>query len=124
METLEEPIMSETAAFTIGSEVTACDGVCGELRRVVVNPVARALTHLVVEPKHRQGTGHLVPIDLVDSTTEGIHLRCTTSEFQALEDAEETQFLPGGGVELRARPDALVSVLRPGWGRHGNGDHE
>jgi len=109
METLEEPIMSETAEFTIGSEVTACDGVCGELRRVVVNPVARALTHLVVEPKHRQGTGHLVPIDLVDSTTGGIHLRCTTSEFQALEDAEETQFLPGAGGEWGYGQDQMLS---------------
>jgi hypothetical protein len=94
---LEEGIMSDSAEFTIGTEVSACDGICGELRRVVVNPVARALTHLVVEPKHQQGTGHLVPIDLVESTGDGIRLRCTTSEFQALEDAEETQFLPGAG---------------------------
>jgi sporulation protein YlmC with PRC-barrel domain len=88
-------LVSESAEFTIGSEVSCSDGVCGELRRVVVDPVARALTHLVVEPKHRQGTGRLVPIDLVDSTGTEIRLRCAMSEFKALEDAEETQFLPG-----------------------------
>jgi sporulation protein YlmC with PRC-barrel domain len=87
--------MSETRDFTIGSEVACSDGVCGELKRVVVDPVARALTHLVVEPRHRRRAGHLVPIDLVDSTATEIRLRCTRSEFEALEDAEETQFLPG-----------------------------
>jgi sporulation protein YlmC with PRC-barrel domain len=88
-------MMSETAEFTIGSEVSCSDGVCGELRRVVVDPIARALTHLVVEPRRGRGTGHLVPIDLVGSTAKEIRLRCTSSEFEALEDAEETQFLPG-----------------------------
>jgi len=91
--------VSETAEFTIGSEVSCSDGVCGELRRVVVDPVARALTHLVVEPKHRQGTGRLVPIELVDSTGKEIRLRCSTAEFKALEDAEETQFVPGAGEQ-------------------------
>lgn len=87
--------MSKTRQFTIGSEVTCSDGICGELRRVVVDPVARALTHLVVEPKHRRQTGHLVPVALVDSAAKEIRLRCTVAEFEALDDAEETHFLPG-----------------------------
>jgi hypothetical protein len=86
--------MSDTRDFTIGSEVACSDGVCGDLRRVVVDPVARALTHLVVEPRHRRGTGHLVPIELVDSAASELRLACTRSEFEALEDAEETHFLP------------------------------
>ena len=86
--------MGETAEYSIGSEVTCSDGICGELSRVVVDPVARILTHLVVDPKHRQGQGRLVPIDLVEATAEEIRLRCTTAEFDALEDAEETRFLP------------------------------
>jgi len=87
--------MSETRDFTIGSEVTCRDGVCGELKRVVVDPVARALTHLVVEPKHRRHTGHLVPVELVDSAAKEIRLRCSMAEFEMLDDAEETHFLPG-----------------------------
>jgi len=88
------------AAYTIGAEVTCSDGVCGEVRRVVIDPVARALTHLVVEPKHRQGLGKLVPIDLVDATAEGICLRCSGAEFDTLEDAEETHFLPEAGEQM------------------------
>jgi hypothetical protein len=66
---------------------------------VIVDPVARALTHLVVEAPHRKGAGRLVPIELVDSTDKEIRLRCTASEFDALEEAEETQFLPGAPGE-------------------------
>jgi hypothetical protein len=89
--------MSETEVteFTIGSEVVCSDGACGELRRVVVNPVARALTHLVVDPRFQQGTGRLVPIDLVDSAGHEIRLRCSMSEFHALEEAEEQHLLQG-----------------------------
>ncbi|HXT45829.1 MAG TPA: hypothetical protein VN748_17210 [Pseudonocardiaceae bacterium] len=62
---------------------------------MIVDPIARTLTHLVVEPRHRRATGHLVPIDLVASAAKEIRLRCTTDEFDALTDAEQTQFLPG-----------------------------
>jgi len=47
--------MSDNTEFTIASEVSCSDGVRGELGRVVVDPVAKALTHLVVEPKHGSG---------------------------------------------------------------------
>jgi sporulation protein YlmC with PRC-barrel domain len=86
--------MTETT-FTIGTDATCTDGACGEVIRVVVDPVLRAVTHLVVEPKHRRGLGRLVPLDLVDATTDEVRLRCTVDEFDKLDYAEETQFLPG-----------------------------
>ena len=87
--------MAETTTFTIGADASCTDGVCGEVTRVVVDPVARAVTHLVVEPKHRHGSARLVPLDLVDATTGEIRLRCSLAEFEELDPAEETQFLPG-----------------------------
>jgi sporulation protein YlmC with PRC-barrel domain len=102
--------MSETAEYTIGSEVTCSDGVCGELTRVVVDPVARALTHLVIEPKNRQGTGRMVPIELVESAAEEIRLRGTTSEFDALPAAEETQFLPGASGDWAYAQEQMLSL--------------
>ena len=45
--------MTESAQITIGAEVSCTDGVCGEVSRVVVDPVAKALTHLVVKPQYR-----------------------------------------------------------------------
>ena len=87
--------MAETTAFTIGAAVNCADGLCGAVSRVVVDPIARAVTHLVVEPEHRQGLGRLVPLDLVDATTGAVQLRCTLDAFEKLDIAEESQFLPG-----------------------------
>jgi sporulation protein YlmC with PRC-barrel domain len=102
--------MSKTTQFIIGSEVACTDGVCGDLRRVVIDPVARAITHLVVKQKHRRDAGRLVPIDLVTSTAKEIQLRCTKSEFDSLEVAEETQFLSGGGGQLGYSQDQMHSL--------------
>lgn len=87
--------MAEITSFTIGTEASCADGVCGDVTRVVVDPLARAVTHLVVEPKHRRGLGRLVPLDIVDATGGDIRLRCTMAEFVRLDSAEETQFVPG-----------------------------
>ncbi len=87
--------MAERTSFMIGADASCTDGVCGEVTCVVVDPLARTVTHLVVEPKHRQGSARLVPLDLIDATTGEIRLRCTLAEFEKLDPAEETQFLPG-----------------------------
>jgi sporulation protein YlmC with PRC-barrel domain len=84
--------------FTIGAEASCTDGDAGEVRWMIVDPVARSLTHLVVEPKGRSGLARLVPLDLVDmadAATGAIRIRCTLAEFARLDSAEETQFVPG-----------------------------
>jgi sporulation protein YlmC with PRC-barrel domain len=93
--------MAETP-FTIGADVSCTDGPCGAVARIIVDPVARAVTHLVVEPKHKHG--RLVPLGLVETTSGlvettsgGIRLNCTRAEFEALDPAEETDFLPASG---------------------------
>ncbi len=89
--------MTETTTFTIGAEVSCTDGICGDVIRVVVDPIARTVTHLVVEPKHRIALGRLVPLTLIDSATGELRLRCTLAQFEKLDWAEETQFLLGNG---------------------------
>ncbi|MGO8958950.1 MAG: hypothetical protein ACLQFR_16500 [Streptosporangiaceae bacterium] len=95
--------------LVIGSESQCTDGFRGEVRCLVVDPVARAVTHLVVEPAGRAGLAHLVPLDLVDVTTGEIRIGCTEAEFKNLGPAEETlaEFVPGYPVP--------VQVLAPGW---------
>ncbi len=87
--------MAEATSFTIGTGASCTDGACGKVARVVIDPVARTITHLVVEPKHWSGPGRLVPLDLIDATAGEIRLRCTLAEFDELDPAEETQFVPG-----------------------------
>ncbi len=107
--------------FIIGAEVTCDDGVCGELTRVVVDPIARAIAHLVVEPRHRQHVGHLVPIDRVDTDADKVHIRCTMSEFEAFEDAEETKFLPGASGQWGYGQSQMFSLPYFGLGGLGQG---
>ena len=88
--------MAETP-FTIGADAICTDGVCGKVIRLVVDPVARAVTHLVVEPRHRPGLGRLVPLDLVDvdaATPKEVQLCCARAGFDQLGVAEDTDFAP------------------------------
>jgi hypothetical protein len=95
--------------FTIGARVAATDGDCGKLDRVVVDPVAQALTHLVVEPKHGGGLGRLVPVDLVDDVEVNlVRLHCTTEGFDRLDEAEDVQFLPANTDLLGYGPGAVM----------------
>ena len=76
--------MAATRTFIIGAQASCTDGVCGDVIRVVVDPITRTVTHLVVEPKHRIALGRLVPLTLVDAATGDIHLRCTLAQFEKL----------------------------------------
>jgi sporulation protein YlmC with PRC-barrel domain len=86
--------MAQIMPFKIGADASCADGACGQVSRIIVNPVAREVTHLAVDPKHRQGPGRLVPVDLVDATTGQIRLRCTLAEFRTLQPAQETESVP------------------------------
>jgi len=74
--------------------------VVGRLSRVVIDPVSRELTHLVVEPGRRPDEDRLVPVDLVDLGAEGIRLRCDTARFEDLERAQHTEYLPATAGQL------------------------
>jgi len=101
--------MPETTEFTIGAEASCTDGPCGTVIRVVLDPVAEELTHLAIEPTHRQGLARLVPLSLVDTSTGEIQLRCTIAEFEKLDSAEETQFLPGTAGYAAYGPQQVLS---------------
>jgi hypothetical protein len=90
--------MTEEQRFTIGTEARCTDGVCGHVIRVVIDPTTMEVTHLVVEPTHREGLGRLVPLASVEeSSADHVDLRATTAEFEEFGFAEESQFLPASG---------------------------
>jgi sporulation protein YlmC with PRC-barrel domain len=86
--------MAQTMTFRIGADASCTDGACGQVSRIIVNPVTREVTHLAVYPEHRHGPGRLVSIDLVDATTGQIRLRCPLAEFQTLQLAQEAESVP------------------------------
>lgn len=101
--------IAETARFVIGAEVSCSDGACGQVRRVVVDPMAEAVTHLVVGPEHPHRLGRLVPVDLAGVTAGEIRLRCTLAEFARLSWAKETRFLSKSGGYLGYTPGQVFS---------------
>lgn len=109
--------MAETESFTIGADAICIDGPCGTVKRVVIDPIAQAVTHLVVEPAHRQGLGRLVPVGMVRAEPKEVWLNCTKAEFTQLDSAEETQFVPGTRGYAEYGPEQVLSW--PYFGVHG-----
>jgi uncharacterized protein YrrD len=100
--------------FKIGAHVDATDGRCGKLVRVIFDPIADALTHLVVEPGHHEELARLVPVNLVVSAEDDlIRLDCTKQRFEQLDEAEEMQFIPVDPGATEYGPNASA---RPYYG--------
>jgi len=118
-----------TRHFTIGSPVRCSDGACGRLRRVVIEPVDRILTHLIVKSDHRQKASRVIPLDVVESSARGapgeIVLRCSLAEFETFERALETHFLAGASGHWGYRQEQMLTWphYRLGLGR-GTGGSE
>jgi sporulation protein YlmC with PRC-barrel domain len=80
--------------FTIGTKVSCRSGPCGKLTRVIIDPITRTLTHIVVEP-HTDNLGRLVPLNLVEaSSADDIALACTLEEFDRFDPSIESEFFP------------------------------
>jgi hypothetical protein len=106
--------MTQVQLFRLGADVRCADGECGKIKSLVINPGDDAVTHLVVEPAHRQGLGKLVPLRLVDTgiayTPKGeVQLRCTMAEFGQLDPAEATYFFAGDEEYEIYRREPVVS---------------
>ena len=116
--------MSGAAVYAIGARVYCADGACGELERVVVDPVKRVMTHLVVKRRHGHDVGRLVPIKLVElATQQELRLRCTRAEFEALDYAKETEFVPAPDGQWGYAPPGTPNqvLLMPDFGPEDTG---
>ena len=112
--------MSATAEYTIGAPAYCEDGACGEVARVVLDPIERAITHLVVQKRHGYDLGRLVPIGLVKtSTQQELRLNCTRAQFETLEEAKETELIPGPGDPWGYGPNQML--MMPLFGLRGVG---
>lgn len=96
----------------LGSPVRCTNGPFGELADVVIDPITRRVTHLVVAPHHRHELARLVPIDLAATANNGhaaVSLRCTLEYARQLPSVQEFAYLRLG--ELPANdPDWDVGI--------------
>jgi sporulation protein YlmC with PRC-barrel domain len=101
--------MAQTMSFTIGAHASCEDGPCGTVRRVVVDPLARTVTHLVVEPRHRHEAARLVPVEVAETTPGGVKLQCSKADFEEFDAAEETQFVASTIGYENYEPEQVLS---------------
>jgi len=78
--------------------VDAADGHAGGLADVLVDPVARRVTHLVVRRTHAvHPRSHLVPVEAARVEGDRIRLSWTRDQLAATEPVDETDFVELGG---------------------------
>jgi hypothetical protein len=75
------------------------DGFAGHLRYLIVNPLLRQVTHLVIEEPEFPYDTHLTPLGFVqESTRQLVRLRCSEGELEAQESflptEPQTEILP------------------------------
>ena len=106
--------------LVLGSPVRCVDSPFGELADVVIDPISRRVTHLVVQPEHRHEAARLVSIERAQSTADGIKLDLSAEELERLEPLREAAFLRLGEFPVAdpdwevGIPDMLALPLYPG----------
>jgi sporulation protein YlmC with PRC-barrel domain len=103
-----------TMDIPIGVDVECADGSCGKSSYVVVNPIRREITHIVVEPGGLLvQPERLVPLDLVvESTPSLIRLNCTKDEFEALESFVDLEYIKGDLSDFDYAGEYLLAPYR------------
>lgn len=80
----------------LGTPVRCTDAAFGELADLVIDPIAKRVTHLVVAPQHQHGLARLVPIDLATAANNShaaVSLRCTVEHARQLPAVQEFAYL-------------------------------
>ncbi len=96
----------------LGSPVHCSDAPFGELADVVIDPIQRRVTHLVVAPPHRHDEARLVPIERAQAQAPGqtdIRLDYTTDEVAQLEPVQRSAYLRLGEIPVED-PDWEIGV--------------
>lgn len=82
------------------------DGPWGKLADVVIDPVRRRVTHVVVQPPHRHDEARLIPIEAVESCGDRLELSWPAARIEAAPRVEQSDY-----HELGEWPE-----LADGWG--------
>jgi sporulation protein YlmC with PRC-barrel domain len=80
----------------LGAPVHCSNEELGELADVVIDPVRKRITHLVVQPRHEHGVARLVPIELAEGGKGGrpvISLNCSLEEVRRFAPVQEFAYL-------------------------------
>jgi sporulation protein YlmC with PRC-barrel domain len=81
------------ARLDTGREVRCTDAPYGELADIVIDPIAKRVTHLVVQPHRDHTRASLVPVDLAGNADDAaILLGCTVDEVAHMPRVQELDY--------------------------------
>jgi sporulation protein YlmC with PRC-barrel domain len=93
----------------LGCAVQCTDASFGELADVVIDPLSRRVTHLVVRPHKQPENARLVPVGQARDDGGAIALDCSVADVQALEPVRESAYLRLGEFPV-ADPDWDIGI--------------
>jgi sporulation protein YlmC with PRC-barrel domain len=86
-------------------EVKCCGRNCGRSTHIVLNPVTKEITHLVVKTRAFPHTERLVPVDLIaESTPRIVHLRCDAPALNVMDEFVEAEFINSEDMHINEGP--------------------
>jgi sporulation protein YlmC with PRC-barrel domain len=94
----------------LDAHLQTTDGLSGTLADVVLDPVKRSVTHVVVRAGDPDPAARLVPLQLVTGgagSGDSLSMTCTAEQFEQLESIQGYAYLP---VDERPAPDSEWDV--------------
>ena len=80
--------------ISINANVKCQDQECGKVNSVIINPISKVVTHIVVQEKGLIGISRLVPIEkIIDSNPNEITLSCEEDEFYKFKAFNQDHYL-------------------------------
>jgi uncharacterized protein YrrD len=78
----------------VNAKVKCLNKVCGKIICVIINPINKLVTHIVVQEKGFIGIERLIPVEeILESQSDQITLRCSLDEFSKFESFTETHYI-------------------------------
>src|SRR5262249_36752043 len=90
-----------SSSIPVGARVYCTDGYGGILTQLVIDPLARRVTHIDVQDGALQGFDHLVPVERIASAAhDKVILDCTQAELSTFEPFSETHYIRSGAKDF------------------------
>jgi uncharacterized protein YrrD len=78
----------------LNAKVKCQDKVCGKVMCVIIHPISKLVTHIVVEGKGLIGIERLIPVEeILESQNDQVTLRCSLEDFSEFEPFTETHYI-------------------------------
>ena len=96
--------------ISLNAKVDCTDGHAGQTTCVIINPVTRQLTHIIVAEKGSTHMKRLVPLELIKNGNSGhIQLSCTTPQLATLRPFLEMEYPRNGALYFSFEADKFHS---------------